>query len=286
MKKLQDTQNRDSSFISKSLPLQDSNDCSGEQTTVTYYQVYLEWMTEMKLQWFGEYKTLSRVVCYQQCVHMTPEEEIRGNGTGSKVLDLSSHTKHLQDLHLSTRVSDVSKQEGLHPVTKQQWKQSCILQLLALHTYTACPNCGLNAQCPLRKTKSQRLVTRRTFQFLRSTASPSTCSWSVGILMTHNTSGVYQLSVWPHNALWCWTVSCVNSLFNTRCTRTLCLRDHEICLLLDHRPVFVNELLPTTRKNFFLMLCFAFSQSRLSLVCPKYIFLFGKIIMGHGIRGH
>jgi hypothetical protein len=51
---------------------------------------------------------------------MNPEEELRRKGSGSKVLNLSSYTKHRQEMHLRTRVSVMSNKEGLHPVRKQQ----------------------------------------------------------------------------------------------------------------------------------------------------------------------
>jgi hypothetical protein len=51
---------------------------------------------------------------------MTPQEEIRGNGSRSKVLDLSGHIKHRQELHYNTHVSVTSYEEGLHPVRKEQ----------------------------------------------------------------------------------------------------------------------------------------------------------------------
>jgi len=51
---------------------------------------------------------------------MTPEEEIRGNGSRNKVLDLSGDIKHRQELHLSTHVSVMSFEKGLHPIREEQ----------------------------------------------------------------------------------------------------------------------------------------------------------------------
>jgi len=113
----------------------------------------------------------------------------------------------------------MSYEQGLHPVRKEQWRtipHPIICGTPYLHSISK-----LGTERTVSSAKKKGPKTSRIAHSISCRTLPvSTCSWSADTLATYNNSRVHQLSASPQNALWCWTVSYVHRLLNTRCTHT------------------------------------------------------------------